>query len=97
MSPSTANSNRDREALPPCLKDGSMEDNVEIEVEKSYRRSVFVEKLRNLADVLEQKKPFVLRFGGERIRIPVDVTCHIEYERDGTEQEVEFQIKWSAD
>ncbi len=74
-----------------------MDDRIEIEVEKNYRLSAFVEKLRKLADVLEQKKPFVLRFGGERIRIPVDATYHIEYEREDQEQEVEFQIKWSAD
>lgn len=74
-----------------------MDDNVEIEVEKSYRRTEFVARLRKLADTLEQKKPFMLRFGGERIPVPVDATYHIEYEREDEDHEIEFQIKWSAD
>jgi amphi-Trp domain-containing protein len=64
------------------------------DLERSYSRRQFVEKLRRLADALEQEKGFVIQVAGERLRIPADVTFNIEHEREGRENELEFQLIW---
>jgi amphi-Trp domain-containing protein len=64
------------------------------DLERSYSRRQFVEKLRRLADALEQEKGFVIQVAGERLRIPADVTFNIEHEREGRENELEFQLLW---
>ena len=67
------------------------------DLERSYSRRQFVEKLRRLADALEQEKGFVIQVAGERLRIPADVTFNVEHERSGGAQELEFQLIWSAE
>jgi amphi-Trp domain-containing protein len=66
------------------------------DTEKSYPLHEFVEKLRRLADSLEQGKRFEIQIAGERIWVPVRATYNIEHERGEGEEEIEFQIKWSA-
>jgi amphi-Trp domain-containing protein len=66
------------------------------DTEKSYPLPEFVEKLRRLADSLEQGKRFEIQIAGERIWVPVRATYNIEHERGEGEEEIEFQIKWSA-
>jgi amphi-Trp domain-containing protein len=56
----------------------------------------FIEKLRRLADALEQGRRFEIQIAGERISVPVRATYNIEHERGDGEEEIEFQIKWSA-
>lgn len=65
------------------------------DIEKSYPRRQFVEKLRRLADAVESGKAFTIQVAGERLRIPADATFNIEHERIGGEHELEFQLKWS--
>ena len=53
-----------------------------------------VAKLRRLADYLEQGKPFQIQIAVERIHIPSKAVFNIEHEREGDQEEVEFQFKW---
>ncbi len=64
------------------------------DVEKTYPARAFAAKLRRLADALEAGRPFVISVGGERLRIPAGATFNVEHERDGAEEELEFQLLW---
>jgi len=66
------------------------------DIEKGYSLNQFIEKLRRLADCLEQGKRFRIQIDGERITIPGDALVNIEHERGKREEEIEFQIKWAA-
>jgi amphi-Trp domain-containing protein len=65
-------------------------------MEKAYPKAAFVAKLRRLADAIEGGRRFEIRIAGERIRVPARAIFNIEHERTGGEEEIEFQIKWSA-
>ena len=67
------------------------------DIEKDYPLPEFIAKLRRLADALENGKRFEIQIAGERVSVPARATYNIEHERseDG-EEEIEFQIKWSA-
>ena len=67
------------------------------DIEKAYPISEFVAKLRRLADCLENGEQFEIQIAGERIYVPVRAEYNIEHERDGSEEEIEFQIKWTHD
>jgi amphi-Trp domain-containing protein len=62
--------------------------------EKGYPVRQFVAKLRRLADCIEQGKGFRLQVDGERITIPPGAFISIEHEREGKEEEIEFQCRW---
>lgn len=64
------------------------------DLEKNYPLKQFIEKLRRLADCLEQGKRFRIQIAGERITVPADALVSIEHERGAREEEIEFQIKW---
>lgn len=64
------------------------------DIEKGYSKPEFVAKLRRLADAIESDSRFDIQIAGERIYVPVHATFTIEHERSGTEEEIEFQIKW---
>ena len=66
------------------------------DIEKDYPLPEFVEKLRRLADAIEEGRRFEIQIAGERISVPVRATYNIEHERGGGDEEVEFQIKWST-
>jgi len=66
----------------------------ERDIEKAYSNSEFVSKLRRLADSIESGKKFEIQIAGERIYVPVRAKFNIEHEREGSEEEIEFQIKW---
>ncbi|HNY78200.1 MAG: amphi-Trp domain-containing protein [Sedimentisphaerales bacterium] len=65
------------------------------DVEKVYSTSEFVAKLRRLADALETGEKFEIQIAGERIYVPVRAEFNLEHERDGGDEEIEFQIKWT--
>jgi len=67
----------------------------ERDVEKTYPMPDFILKLRRLADSLEKGEQFEIQIAGERIYVPVRATYNIEHEREGGQEEIEFQIKWS--
>ena len=64
------------------------------DIEKAYPTKKFIEKLRRLADALESGKTFNIQVAGERIYVPADAIINIEHEREGGEEEIEFQLKW---
>jgi amphi-Trp domain-containing protein len=65
------------------------------DVEKAYSTAQTVAKLRRLADCLEQNKPFRIQIAGERVTVPGNAVLSIEHEREGKEEEIEFQFKWN--
>lgn len=71
-----------------------MADKKERDIEKVYSTSEFVAKLRRLADALENDEKFEIQIAGERIYVPVRAEYNIEHEREGSSEEIEFQIKW---
>lgn len=64
------------------------------DVERTYPLKQFAAKLRRLADAVENGKRFTIQIGGERVHVPADATISVEHERDGDEEEVEFQVRW---
>ncbi len=68
----------------------------ERDLEKAYLKKEFVEKLRRLADSIEQNKRFRIQIAGERISVPPNAVFNIEHEREGDNEEVEFQLKWEV-
>lgn len=67
------------------------------DIERTYSRTQFVDKLRRLADALETGAPFTIQVAGERLRLPADVAFNIEHERTGDMDELEFQMRWRPD
>lgn len=67
------------------------------DIERTYTAKQFVSKLRRLADAIESDQRFRIQIGGERVHIPSDATISVEHEREGSSEEVEFQIRWSND
>jgi amphi-Trp domain-containing protein len=65
------------------------------DVERVYSTSEFVSKLRRLADALETGKRFEIQVAGERIYVPARAEFNVEHEREGNEEEIEFQLKWT--
>lgn len=49
-----------------------------------------------MADDLEKGEQFEIQIAGERIYVPVRAGYNIEHECEGADEEIEFQIKWSA-
>lgn len=66
----------------------------ERDIEKGYPTKQFVQKLRRLADCIEQNKRFQIQVAGERISVPPDAVMNIEHEREKGAEEIEFQLKW---
>lgn len=65
------------------------------DLEKTYSTAEFVTKLRRLADALENGKRFAVMVAGERISVPSRATFNVEHEREGKNEEIEFQLKWT--
>ncbi len=74
-----------------------MSEKQDREVEKVYSTSEFASKLRRLADALETGKRFEIQVAGERVYVPAraEFKFKVEYEREGSEEELEFQLKWT--
>ncbi|ABZ77367.1 conserved hypothetical protein [Shewanella halifaxensis HAW-EB4] len=65
------------------------------DIEKGYSNAEFAAKLRRLADSLETGEKFEIQIAGERVYVPVRAKYTVEHERGDSEEEIEFQIKWS--
>jgi amphi-Trp domain-containing protein len=68
---------------------------IEKDVEKSYSNKGVAAKLRRLADALEGGKSFEIQVAGERVRVPPQATVEFEYQREGDEEELEIELKWT--
>jgi amphi-Trp domain-containing protein len=64
------------------------------DIEKIYSVADFVSKLRRLADAMEKGEKFEIQIAGERIYVPARAQFSVEHEREGDQEEIEFQIKW---
>lgn len=71
-----------------------MKDNDTIELEKIYGASAVANKLRRIADAIEQNKGFQIQIRKKRIYVPVDVCVEFEYEEESDEYELGIEIKW---
>ncbi len=67
------------------------------DVEMHYPASQFVDKLRRLADCIEQDKRFRIQVDGIRVSVPPDATISVEHERGEGEEEIEFQLRWKRE
>ena len=68
----------------------------EIEKEKGYSNKATAEKLRRLAEALEQGKAFEIQIDNRRIRVPADAEIEFEFEQNGDDRELEIEIKWKS-
>ena len=64
------------------------------DIEQEYPKKQFIEKLRRLADCIENNEKFRIQVGGERITVPPQAIINIEHERGEQAEEIEFQLKW---
>ena len=67
------------------------------DIEKSYSNADFVAKLRRLADAIENNERFEIQIAGERVYVPVRAQFSVEHEASGTEEEIEFQVRWAKE
>ena len=67
---------------------------MDTDIEKSYTNKEFVDKIRRLADCIENNENFRIMVDGENLYVPDDAIFTIEYEKEDGENEIEFQIKW---
>lgn len=65
------------------------------DVERVTSRARFVEKLRRLADALEQGQPFTIQVANERFTVPADAEMSVEHERSDESEELELQLRWT--
>ena len=66
-----------------------------VDVEKKYSKSEVIDKLRRLADALEQDKTFEIQIAGKRIYVPY-AAIEFEYERDDAgNEEIEIELSWN--
>ena len=72
-----------------------MSENRDRDVEKVYSAADFVARLRRLADALEAGERFEIQVAGERVYVPARAEFNVEHEREGNEEEIEFQLKWT--
>lgn len=68
----------------------------EIEVEKGYSNKQTAEKLRRLAEALEQGRAFEIQVDNQRIYVPADAEIDFEFERIENVCELEIEIKWKS-
>ncbi len=71
-----------------------MEQNNEIELEKTYGSLAIANKLRRIADAIEQNRGFQIQINNQRFYVPVDVEVEFEYEEANGESELEIELKW---
>lgn len=64
------------------------------DIEKGYSVKQTADKLRRLANCIEQGKPYRIQVAGERINVPANAVFSVEHEREGNSEELEFQFKW---
>lgn len=67
----------------------------ERDIEKTYTNKQFIEKLRRLADAIENDESFQIQIAGERISVPANAIFSVEHERSDNAEEIEFQVKWN--
>lgn len=64
------------------------------DVVKNYPPKQFVEKLRRLADAIENGERFRIQVAGQRVSVPPDASISVEHERGSSTEEIELQLSW---
>jgi amphi-Trp domain-containing protein len=64
------------------------------DIEREYPKKQFIDKLRRLADCIENDEKFRIQIAGERITVPPYAIINIEHEIGKQTEEIEFQLKW---
>jgi amphi-Trp domain-containing protein len=67
------------------------------DIEKTYSARALAAKLRRWADALEARRGFTIQVAGERLHVPADARFSIEHEREGGQEELEFQLHWRSE
>jgi amphi-Trp domain-containing protein len=67
------------------------------DIEATYSATEFAEKLRRLADSIEEGTAFEIQIAGERIYVPKHASFSVEHEREDGVEEIEFQLKWTIE
>lgn len=65
------------------------------DAEQTLTKLEFIAAIRQLANALEQGDDFEIEVDGMRVAPSKDVAFSVEHERSGSEEELEFQLKWS--
>ncbi|MGB3753623.1 MAG: amphi-Trp domain-containing protein [Parerythrobacter sp.] len=65
------------------------------DIEKSYSTNQNIQKLERLIAALRDGKSFEIQVDNEKIKVPADAVFSIEHEREGNEEELEFQFRWT--
>lgn len=68
--------------------------NEDRDTEKAYSNQENIRKLERLVQCMKDGTAFEIQVAGERIYVPVHASFTIEHEREGDEEELEFQFKW---
>lgn len=66
------------------------------DVVKNYPAKQFVEKLRRLADAIENGDRFRIQVAGQRVSVPPDAMISVEHERGSDTEEIELQLTWKV-
>ena len=61
--------------------------------EKSISKHAFINKLRRLADALEQDDPFLVQVKGEKAYVPKKATYHLGYSKKEVNA-FDLCVKW---
>jgi amphi-Trp domain-containing protein len=69
----------------------------ERDVQRTFSNAEFAAALRELADCIEQGRPYELEVDGETVYAPPDALLSVEYEFEEGEAELEFQLYWTAE
>lgn len=64
------------------------------DVERDCTVESFVSTLRRIADALESGEPVRIQVVNKRFTVPKGATLSIEHEVEGSEEELELQLKW---
>ncbi|WOE75881.1 amphi-Trp domain-containing protein [Alterisphingorhabdus coralli] len=65
------------------------------DVEKSYLKKEHIAKLERLVESLKAGKAYTIQVDGERLYVPARAELSIEHERNGDQEELEFQLRWT--
>jgi amphi-Trp domain-containing protein len=61
----------------------------------SEKQNRDVERVYSTSDALERDERFEIQVAGERVYVPARAEFNVEHEREGNEEEIEFQLKWT--
>lgn len=66
------------------------------DVERIKDREYFVATLRRVADAIEKGESFRLQIAEQRLTVPATAELSIEHELEGSDHELELQLRWSS-